>query len=306
MLRLVVGKRARQRETACLGARVAAAREIEVHEVRAPEPGVPLDHEDRMAADNDWKRDSGQARDGAGPEAGRVADTGRVEAVARRGLDAGDAVASRADRHHLDALLDADAPPSRRRGIAGRDRGRVAVARLGLVEDGAEMLAVDPWLDARELAGLEHLGADAERPLASDRFLELGTHRGGDADQHAAVDVARLAADGVGETLEHGERPHDHLAGLWRGVELADDSDRAPGATGGEELALEEEDVARTHRRQMEGDGGARDAASDDDDLGVADHLDAAAVTSAASASSSRRTESPWRIEPGARTRAET
>jgi hypothetical protein len=42
----------------------------------------------------------------------------------------------------------------------------------------------------------------------------------------------------------------------------------------------------------VEGDGGAGDAATDDDDLGVAAHL-AVAVTSAASASSTKRTGSP-------------
>ena len=155
------------------------------------------------------------------------------------------------------------------------------------------MLDVDPRLDAGELPGLEHLGADTEQPLALDGFLELGTHRGGDPDHHTAFDVARLAADGVWKVLEHGQRPHDHLAGLRRGVELADDPDRPPGAAGSKELALEEEDVAHTDGRQMVGDGGAGDTAADDHDLRGTDHRDAAAVTSAASTSSSSRTGSP-------------
>jgi len=132
-----------------------------------------------------------------------------------------------------------------------------------------------------------------ERPLEPDGFLELGTHRGGDADDDATVDVARLAADGVAEAPKDGERPHDHAAGFRRRVELAHNSNRPAGAARCEELALEQKDVAHAHTGQVEGDGGAGDAATDDDDLGVAAHLDAAAVTSAASASSSKRTGSP-------------
>ncbi len=45
--------------------------------------------------------------------------------------------------------------------------------------------------------------------------------------------------------------------------------------------------------RDAEHHGGAGDAASDDDDLGAADHLDIAAVTSAVSTSSSKRAGSP-------------
>src|SRR5439155_546485 len=227
------------------------------------ELGVTLYDEDRMATDDDRERDAGEPRDGGGPEPGGVDDDRRVDAIARRGLDAGDAIARRTDRHHLDTLFDLHAPPSRGRGVAGGDSGRIAVARLRLVEDGAEMLDVDPRLDAGELPGLEHLGADTEQPLALDGFLELGTHRGGDPDHHTAFDVARLAADGVWKVLEHGQRPHDHLAGLRRGVELADDPDRPPGAAGSKELALEEEDVAHTNGRQMVGDGGAGDTAAD-------------------------------------------
>ena len=181
----------------------------------------------------------------------------------------------------------------RRVGVADRDRGRVAVTRLGLVEGGAEVLGIDPSLDAGELTGFEHLSADAERPLEPDGFLELGTHRGGNTDDDATVDVARLAADSVVEALENGERPHDHPAGFRRRVELADDPDRPAGAAGREEVALEQKDVAHARTGQVEGDGGAGDAATDDDDLGVADHLNAVAVTSAASASSSKRTGSP-------------
>jgi len=198
--------------------------------MRPPEGGVALDDEDGMAADDDGKGDPGQARDGSRPEAGRIDDDRRVDALACGRLDAADAVGRRADRYHLHALLDADAASTRRLGIAGRHRGRVAVARLQLIENGAEVLGIDSWLDAHELARLQHLGTDAERPLEPHRLLELGTYRGGDADQGAAADVARLAADGVAEALKDGERPHDDLAAFWRRVELADDPDRPAGS----------------------------------------------------------------------------
>src|SRR5437870_12383689 len=87
MLRLIVGKRAGQRETPRLGTRVAAAREIEVHEMWPPEPRVALDDEDGMAADDDRKRDAGHPRDGARPEPGRVDDHRSVDAITRGCLD---------------------------------------------------------------------------------------------------------------------------------------------------------------------------------------------------------------------------
>jgi len=155
------------------------------------------------------------------------------------------------------------------------------------------MIGVDPWLHARELARLQHLSANAESTLQLDGLFELDSHRGGDADHYAAADVARLGPHDVAEGAEGGERSHDHLAGLRRGVELADDPDRSPGATRGQKLALEQEDVAHAERGQMEGDGGARDTAADDEDVGASVHLAAAAVTSAASTSSRRRTGSP-------------
>src|SRR5262249_34519917 len=130
-------------------------------------------------------------------------------------------------------------------------------------------------------------------PLAPDRPLELGAHRGGHADADAAADVARLSADRLAKALEDAERTHDHLAGFWRRVELADDTDRSAGAPRGEEPALEQKDVADPSGCQMEGDGGAGDAAPDDDDLGAAAHLDGAAVASATSGARNRRTGSP-------------
>src|SRR5256712_3470041 len=294
MPRLGVGERPGQGEPTRLGARVAAACEIEIDEMRPPEACVALDDEDGMAPDDDRQGDSGQPRDGRRPEPSRVDDDRGVNALARGGLHTGDAVTCRADRDDLDALLDTDAAPPRRVGVTGRDRGRVAVARLGLVEDGAEILGIDPSLYLDDLAGLEHLGADAERPLEPDCFLELRTHRGGDADADPTAAVARPdAADGLAEALEDGERAHDHLAGLRCRVKLADDPDGPAGAAGGEGPALDQEDVPPARAGPVEGDGDADDAATDDDDLGVADHLDAAAVTSAASASSSKRTGSP-------------
>src|SRR5262245_21658948 len=304
MLGLVVGERAGQGEAAALGTRVAAAREVEVDEVRRSEGRVALDDEDGVTADDDRQRDAGQLRDGLRPESRCVDDHRRVDALARRGLHARDAAAGRAHRDDLDALLDADTAAPSRLGIADRHRGRVAVARIRLVEDGAQMLGVDPSLDAGEIAGLENLRPHAERALKPYGLLELGTHRGGDADEDAATDVARLTADHLAEALKHGERAYDHLTGLGCRIELADDADRSAGAARGEELALEHDHVTQACGRQMKRDGGAGDAAPDDDDLGAAAHLDEAAVTSATSAALSTRTGSPCLMEPGASTRA--
>src|SRR5207249_3672827 len=106
----------------------------EIHEVRSSECCIALDNEDGMPADDDRELDPGQLRDGSGPEARRVDDDRRLDALAGGGLDAGRPVAGHADRYYLDALLDAHADPSRRLGVPGRHRGGIAVAGVGLVE----------------------------------------------------------------------------------------------------------------------------------------------------------------------------
>src|SRR5262245_6625042 len=168
------------------------------------------------------------------------------------------------------------------------------------------MLGIDPALDAGEITRLENLRTDSEWTLEPYGLLELGAHRGGHADDDATADVTRVAADRFAKALEDGERAQDHLAGLGRRVELAHDADRSAGAPRGEELALEQKDVADPGGCQVESDGGADDAAPDDDDLGAAAHLDGAAVTSATSEARNRRMGSPWWIEPVASTRAQT
>src|SRR5262249_16418616 len=117
MLRLVVGEGAGQREAPGLRTCVAAAREIEVHQVRWPEPGVALDAEEGVPADDDGERAPSQLRGGAGPEPGRVDDARRLDALARGGLDSPCPPAGRTYRHHLDSLLDANAAASRRLGV---------------------------------------------------------------------------------------------------------------------------------------------------------------------------------------------
>src|SRR2546426_8390418 len=81
-------------------------------EMRPPELGVTLDDEDRMATDDDRERDAGEPRDGGGPEPRGVDDDRRVDAIARCGLDAGDAIARRTGRDHLDTPFRLYAPPS--------------------------------------------------------------------------------------------------------------------------------------------------------------------------------------------------
>src|SRR5262245_13302963 len=146
-----------------------------------------------MPSNDDRELDSCHVRDGSGPESRRVDDDWRRDAFARGRLDAGCARAGRTDRYDLDALLDANAASSRRLGVPGRHRGRIAVAGIGLVEDGAEMIGVDPWLEPRELARLQHLGANAESTLELDSLFELYTHRGANADNKATDDVDQLA-----------------------------------------------------------------------------------------------------------------
>jgi len=197
------------------------------------------------------------------------------------------------DRNHLGALFDDRAPTSSCVRVAERDRGRIAVAGLGLVEHGTEPRRVDPRLHARHVVGLEELGPDAERPLDGERRLELRAHGWRDADQRAAAHVARLAADHVAETLKDAERAQDHRARLGRRVELADDADRVPGAPGGEEAALQHEHSPHAEPGQVEGERGAGDAPADDDDVGGGRHVRPAATTAAASPAPTRWMRSP-------------
>jgi hypothetical protein len=257
-----------------------------------------------VAADHDRQLDVGQARDGRGPEAGRVDHDRCLDVLARRGLDAGDVAGRVADGHDFDTLFDARTVAARRIRIATRYGGGIAIARIRLVEHRAESPRIDPRLDAREVAGLEHLGTDADRPLEPDGRLELRPHGDRDADQRPARDVARFAADGVAEALEDAERSHDHPTGLRSGVELADDPDGSAGAARGQGPSLEQDDVAQTGDGEVKRDRRSGDTAADDDDGGPTAHLAPAAVSSAARSSSSRRTGSPRWIVPSTRTRA--
>ena len=277
---LVLGQRAGQRKAPGFGPRITAAGKVEIDKVRTAEARVSLDYEHGMAADDDRQIDPSQAGDRGRPEAGRVDDDRRVDPLAGRGRDPGDAVASGEDRHDLHALFDHDAVAARAFRVRHRDCGRIAITRLGLVQHGPEIFGIDPRLDAREVRRLKHVSAHSERPLPHHGLLELGTHGGRDADQDAAADVARLAADHVAEAAEDLKRSHDHLRGLGGRVELADDADRPAGAAGCQEPALEEEDVANPEAAQVKGDRDARDAAPDDDDRGVSGHFEAA-LTSA-------------------------
>src|SRR5205085_8585061 len=103
-----------------------------------------------------------------------------------------------------------------------------------------------------------------------------GPQRGPHADERAAGDVAGLAAHGLAEAPEHRQRAHHHLRRLRRGIELADDADRAPGTARGQRVALQHEDVADAEAGQVERDRGAGDAAPDDDDAGGTTHDEAA------------------------------
>src|SRR3990172_3418849 len=62
------------------------------------------------------------------------------------------------DARDLDALLDGRAAPASRLGVARGHRRGVAIARLGLVEDGAEPRGVDPRLDSGHVLGRQELG----------------------------------------------------------------------------------------------------------------------------------------------------
>src|SRR4029077_16490576 len=106
------------------------------------EGSVALDDEDWMSTDHDRQRDAGLVCDGRRPESRRVDDYWCVDVLARRGVDAGDAARRAANRHHLDTLLDAHTAAARRIRVAVRHRGRIAVARVGLVEDRAKILGI--------------------------------------------------------------------------------------------------------------------------------------------------------------------
>ena len=293
MLGLVVGERAREREVPGLGAHIASPGEVQIDEVGPAERRIALHDEDGMAADHDRELHAREPRDAGRPEPRGVHDDGRVDALAARGRDAGDAAARLVDRNHLGALFDDRAPAAGRVGVAQRDRGRITVARLRLVEHRAEPFRVDPRLHPGDVFRLEELCADAERPLDPKRRLELRAHGRGDADQRPAADVPRLAADRLTESLEDAERAQDHRARLGRRVELADDADRVPGAPGGEEAALQHEHSPHAEPGQVEGERGAGDAPADDDDVGGGRHVRPAATTAAASPAPTRWMRSP-------------
>src|SRR5207253_5832501 len=111
--------------------------------------------------------------DGGSPEPRGVPADGRVDARAAHGRGAGDAAVRLVDRDDRGALFDDRAAAAGRGGVAERHRGRIAVARLGLVEHGTEPPRSDPRLHPAPAAGLGELAPDAGPRLAADRRLEL-------------------------------------------------------------------------------------------------------------------------------------
>ena len=239
--------------------------------MRGAEGRVALDDEHGVAADDDGQLVPGQTRHARRPEAGGVDDDGRVDAVARRRVDAGHPAARLADGDHLHALLDDGAALPRRLRIARRHRGGVAVARARLPEESAEPGGVDARLDAGEIGGLDDLGADADRALQGERLLERRPHGRRDADEDAGADEAGRARHRLAESLEDGERAEHHLARFPRGIQLANDPHGAAGAAGADEFLLEDQHPAEAQPGELEGDGDAGDAAADDDGVGGTD-----------------------------------
>src|ERR1043166_5397953 len=88
---------------------------------------------------------------------------------------------------------------SARIAVGSRHADGVPRARFGLVQDGAESGRVDATIDARNVGGLEHPGADSERLLEGQCLLELRPHRGRHADEDATLRVAGMAPDGFAE-----------------------------------------------------------------------------------------------------------
>src|SRR2546422_8658950 len=166
-----------------------------------------------------------------------------------------------------------------------------------------DALPIYARLDPHGVGRLEQLRPDAERPLASERLLQPGTHGRAHRDEGPAADVPRRSAHRLVEALVDVERAPDHPGRFRRGVELPDDADGTPGPAGSDELALQHEHVAHAAPGQVERDGRAGDAASDDDDVGAAGHLGVAASAADASLSERRRTGSPRRTAPSTRTR---
>src|SRR5262249_61933063 len=109
-----------------------------------------------------------------------------------------------------------------------------------------------------------------------------------------------------GKRLQAGERAGAHRRRFGGGVQLADEADRAAGAAGRQELALEDDDPSDATSRQVERDRDSGDTAADDDDVGGTRHYWRKPTICRASAPATRRTGSPAFTEPGARTRAYT
>ena len=117
-------------------------------------------------------------------------------------------------------------------------------------------------------------------------------HRGGDADEDAGADEAGGSTHRLPEPLEDGERAEHHLAGLPRGIQLANDPDGSAGASRPDERFLEDQHPAEAHPRELEGGGDTGDSSADDDGVdGARRH-------------GRRRTGSPRRIAPVRSTRA--
>ena len=208
--------------------------------------------------------DAGEPADLPGEHAARVDDHFRLDG-ALVGLDAGHAPLLHADRRHASVRGDLGAAPASPLGEGKRELARVDVAVSRKVGGPEHSLGRHGREELLRLLGGDQLQRQAERlrPACLTRQLLHALLRGGETQRSDLV-PPRLEPDLVGERAVELDRAHHHPGQAERAAELTDQPGRVEGRAAREVGALDEQDVLPPQSRQPVENGGAADAAADD------------------------------------------
>ena len=171
-----------------------------------------------------------------------------------------------ADRRHLDALPNRRAERLGGVGIGCGCHRTIGHAGAGFVRAAADVVHVQIGGQGAHALRVEKLRADPDLLLKRDVSLQPVQIVRADDEQCAGLDPTHIAADGVLKIVPDLPGTQRHARGDLVGIMLPDQSDRPPGAAGGQVFFLQQ-DGAITPPRELVGRTHPGNPAADDDHI---------------------------------------
>ncbi len=253
-------------------ARVDVLDEVVDQRVGLARAGRPREEVDLVTADREGDLEAGHSADAIAPGAGGVDHDGRLD-LAPIGVDARHPTARERKAHDFGLLEDRRPALARGRREALRGLRRVGVAGLGLVATDHEVVDAEAGLDLAHLGRRDQPRIDAHRLLERDGFFHRHAQPVVDAQEIAHAGERRGAPGCVlGEVFEETQGVEHHAARLRGAVVLPDAGRALAGRAGGQEVLLDDRDVAHAAAGEVIGDAAAGHAAADDDDVSRSSH----------------------------------